>query len=685
MSDINRLFCPGFSAYFRGIVLTLLCLPIPSFAQSNLCAPGGAVSQQSSTDILRRDSVQSPWTNETPVGLRSSETIDGVLAMRADLSHWAPIAFDSNGRISAEDFDFLQFRIRSSIDNPPVNIMASSNVVCPFSKFAALDKNSWKTVQIPLSSLGLVNQQDIGRLKIKSSITGAFTMWISEVRLISSRPESDATTPVEPQASSDSSDPVQPTTQFVPWHRDPGVLGEIDDHLPSRVTRLSANGQDQLDDSASFQAALDTISGGGVLEIPAGTYYLSNTIRLSRDNQILRGAGSNRTRLVFTQSLPHGIAITGQYPQSVISVIKGDYLASRLLVERMQNVVAGTYAVLTDADNLHSQIISIVGQESDGTNTRLLLAAPLNSAFGENSHLQLFDANEYSGIEALSLDVNAGSTHIGDMIHMRSAAHAWLRDVVSRHARQSHVFTRQTYHCEITGNTLLDATGHGDGKQGYGIDLANSTTGCLVENNTLGYLRHSILFNGGANGNVVAFNHSFSPRHTNFAEGGPGDISFHGFSYANLVEGNVVERIHIGDAGPVGEGNLIHRNCLTSGPLTVDNSPGAVQNLYANAIYGSNALLQSTFMPAVLPETPEPRPYLQSGNTIFDDDGVSVSASARLPSLVNNWYRGEQFDIETDVPETYYNTRFSPLLADGVTDNWQHDCRTPAVLNAQGL
>lgn len=193
---------------------------------------------------------------------------------------------------------------------------------------------------------------------------------------------------------------------------------------------------------------------------------------------------------------------------------------------------------------------------------------------------------------------------------------------------------------------------------------------------------NSVQLQARANGNIVAFNHSFSPRHTNFANGGPGDISFHGFAYANLVEGNVVERIHIGDAGPVGEGNLVHRNCVTSGPLTIDNSPNAIQSLYSNAVYGSDELLQTTVMPPVLPETPLPRSYIQIGTAFFDEDGVNVSALALAPSLINNWFNGQQWDSAEATPLSYYGTSHKPILNGSVTGSWHSDCLIPAVGNA---
>ncbi len=655
---------------------------IPAFAQTTLCMPGSATPSTLQNYILPEDTVALPWTNETPIGLRSTETVDNVTAMRADLTHWAPIAFDSNGYDSAADFDFIEFNLRSSIDNPPINIIAANGSPCGLREFVDIKSNQWTQVQVPLASLGLSGKASIGRLKLKSTIAGQFTLWINNVRLFSSTGTlPDFPPPDDPEEPPIDEPPLPEVTRFVPWHIDPGVRDTIDNQLPAKRVVLNANGQDQFDDTASFVAALDAIATGGIIEIPPGTYYLSDSIRLTRDRQVIRGAGSDLTHLVFTESLPFGIAITGQYPQAPTPVINGEYRGSSLLVAPNSDATSGRYGLLTDSNSARSQVVSIVGREASQNNTRLLLANPLNSDFTGTASLQVFDANEFSGVEALSMDVVSNNTHVGDMVHMRSAAHVWLRDVLSKRARQSHVFTRQSYHCEITGNTMLDATGHGDGKQGYGIDLANSTTGCLVENNTLGYLRHSILFNASANGNIVAFNHSFSPRHTNFANGGPGDISFHSFAYANLVEGNVVERIHIGDAGPVGEGNLIHRNCVTSGPLTIDNSPDAIQSFYSNAVYGSDIQLQNTFMPPVLPETPLPRSYIQSGTVLFDEDGVNVNAIARTPSLKNNWYKGQLRPTAETTPLSYYGTRYEPLLSASITGSWQRDCRIPAAGN----
>lgn len=656
-----------------------------AIAQSDYCQPQYSFADRPFVDILPTDNTVFPWTNETPSSLRSSDIVDGERALRADISNWAPIAFDDNQQISPANFDYLHFRLRSSVNQPPIKLIASSGVICNLTDFVDLSADAWTNVRIPLTSLGLDSQSAIGRLKLKSAVKDAYTLWITQVKLVKNESTQPETPPDEPAPDTDVAelpDPSHPSNQpvaelqnLVRWHLDPGVSGEITDHQPTRTVTLNANGQDSLDDTASFTSALATIPNGGIVDIPAGTYYVSSTINLNSDGQVLRGAGSDRTKIVFTRSLPFGIAITGGYPKASTPVINGQYNNSVLSVDKATDVQPGQYALLTDAVSDHSQVVHITSRSDAPDNTRLQLAEPLNSKFGSSSFIQSFDANEYSGVESLSVNVLSNNVHIGDMFHLRSAAHSWIHDVASQRARGAHVFTRQTYHCELSANTFVDATGHGDGKQGYGVDLANSTTACLVENNTFALLRHSILLNQAANGNVIAHNYSSSPRHTNFAEGGPGDISFHHFAYGNLVESNIVERIHIGDASRVGGGNLIYQNCITSGPLTIDNSPDARQFLLENAMYGSDSQLSTTIMPPVLPEAQNPRPYLQSGNSLFNKNGVLVSADAAPALTQNNWYQNQYWNPAPRINTSFYNSRFHLLISDNLSGNWQQDCR----------
>jgi len=64
------------------------------------------------------------------------------------------------------------------------------------------------------------------------------------------------------------------------------------------VTSYGANGQDNNDDTMAFQRALDDVPGsGGTVFIPAGSYRLSATLRVTKPTT-LKGAGQNSVRLI---------------------------------------------------------------------------------------------------------------------------------------------------------------------------------------------------------------------------------------------------------------------------------------------------------------------------------------------------------------------------------------------------
>lgn len=84
--------------------------------------------------------------------------------------------------------------------------------------------------------------------------------------------------------------------------------GEAD--LPILKNSISVVDQGAIGDGVfdSYPAFVRAIKiaieqGGGVVTIPAGTYYLSSILKLKDPNIVLRGAGSNLTRIVFNRPL----------------------------------------------------------------------------------------------------------------------------------------------------------------------------------------------------------------------------------------------------------------------------------------------------------------------------------------------------------------------------------------------
>lgn len=70
----------------------------------------------------------------------------------------------------------------------------------------------------------------------------------------------------------------------------------------SSVADFGAKGDGKTDDTAAFKAAI-AAGQGKVVHIPAGRFVLSDILEIRSSNLVLRGAGSEKTVLVFTKSL----------------------------------------------------------------------------------------------------------------------------------------------------------------------------------------------------------------------------------------------------------------------------------------------------------------------------------------------------------------------------------------------
>lgn len=91
-----------------------------------------------------------------------------------------------------------------------------------------------------------------------------------------------------------------------------GIPGGIPTSFSQTVSITSAPynavGTDTLDDSTALQAAVEVVggSGGGLITIPAGTYYLDKPVLIRYNNIVIRGAGKGTTTLVMRYRPPTG-------------------------------------------------------------------------------------------------------------------------------------------------------------------------------------------------------------------------------------------------------------------------------------------------------------------------------------------------------------------------------------------
>ncbi len=394
---------------------------------------------------------------------------------------------------------------------------------------------------------------------------------------------------------------IIPDSRRTTWN--PGIPGGIpDDSAVASVADYGAAADGVTDDHAAFVAAIGALpDDGGAVAIPAGTYRIEDTIQLT-DGVVLRGDGPGLTRLIFDLGGASSPAI------EAVTYERGDWTAitsgygkgsTMVTVADAGEVVVGGYAEIqqdndpalmyTDpawnvswADDSVGEMVQVVAVSGN----RLTLADPLHHSYdaAQTPVLRPLGLVEYAGVEDVHIErLDAGEAAT---IAFKNAAYVWVDNVVSEMAMRSHIDTSSVYRCEIRNSHFIDAHDHGGGGHGYGTSIARHTTGCLIEDNIFESLRHSMIIQVGAAGNVFAYNFS-RDSHDNSGNLLP-DISLHGhYPAMNLFEGNIVEEIGFADYwGPVGPGNTALRNCVTVEGVFVDDS-SHTQNLVGNVLLGS--------------------------------------------------------------------------------------------------
>lgn len=87
-----------------------------------------------------------------------------------------------------------------------------------------------------------------------------------------------------------------PDFSYAGYHRGEKPLPSV--ATGRSIKEFGAKGDGQTDDSQAFTDALDQVSSGAI-EIPAGRYKLSRIFEIRRPGVLLRGAGPDKTVLVF--------------------------------------------------------------------------------------------------------------------------------------------------------------------------------------------------------------------------------------------------------------------------------------------------------------------------------------------------------------------------------------------------
>lgn len=381
------------------------------------------------------------------------------------------------------------------------------------------------------------------------------------------------------------------------------------------ITDYAADSTGQTPSDDALQLALANMKRPGRVFFPAGTYLFLKTIVLP-DSILLEGEWDTEDHrpLSLLRLQPgenqHGIRIQGKevgmgiFPldsllqgQSFILVEDTDLFAVGDIL-RLKAFDDSTLVFNTWAYHSTGQILEVLRISND----TLFFDKPLrrNYAFDWPPEIIRQQPIRYAGVKCLRVErVDA------TMNQTANIALIWARDcliwgVESKYCNFSHIDLRFSSRITVAYSHFEEAFNFGGGGKAYGVMLQSGSADCYIYSNTFRRLRHSMILQSGANGNVLAYNYSREPFWTGvfLPSNSAGDLVLHGnWPYMNLFEGNVVQNIVIDNSHDInGPYNTLFRNRAELFGIFMNTSPASdFQNFIGNQVSNTSSPLLGLF------------------------------------------------------------------------------------------
>jgi hypothetical protein len=403
--------------------------------------------------------------------------------------------------------------------------------------------------------------------------------------------------------SNDLSAQVLPSERSVDWTK----AGLINKEVTNGFTIVDMQNFNVVNDGvtandAFLSNALATVtSSGAILVFPSGDYLFNSSINLP-SNVVVKGAGATTTSFLMDLSgSNHAIKAQGSLISSVSanfsqSGTKGDSFinvddSSSFSVGDWVQIFQDDSSLITSAwaANTVGQILEITAIE--GAKIEFSSALRLDFDIANSPSIKKINPVENVGIECLKIKrIDDTAPSQTSTIFFEYAVNSWVTGIESEKTTFSHVEAKFSSNLYIAKSYFHHAFDYGGNGRAYGVVLHYTTNESLVENNVFEHLRHSMLVQAGANGNVFAYNYSTDAFWSSTPSDAAGDIVLHGnYPHSNLFEHNIVQNIVIDNShGPNGMYNTFLRNRAENYGIffSASNSPG--QNFIGNEIVKSS-------------------------------------------------------------------------------------------------
>lgn len=316
-----------------------------------------------------------------------------------------------------------------------------------------------------------------------------------------------------------------------------------------------------------INAALAACPAEQAVELAEGRYEIPGTLHVPA-HVTLRGAGADRTILNATgRGRAYVIAMGGgNVAYAPVRVTGGAQAGStRLQLAASAGIQAGQFLIIAeknnplyvsshgsegvchwcdggwskDSDYARGQIVAVTAV--DGNAVRI--APALYAEYTEEPFAVPFRMSAtHAGVE--DLQVYANQSGYDASFGMSACAYCWIKGVEANFTDGDYAEVRWGFHDEIRDSYFTGAFVHEPGLHDADVHLFLKTTASLVENNIFERAHRDVEVDGGAAGNVIAYNFmtaEFDSGEPRFVLGG---VFFHGaHPQFNLLEGNVMPQV----------------------------------------------------------------------------------------------------------------------------------------------
>ena len=428
------------------------------------------------------------------------------------------------------------------------------------------------------------------------------------------------------------------------------------------ILNFGADNTGSTSNNTAFINAVASLSSQpGVIYFPPGNYLFNSSININRDSLIIQGAGSAQTQFIFNLNGGAGncINISGSQintdTSSLVTSARRDSNWASVLNPSSFHAGDWVYLTMNDSNLLFSSwaygsVGQILKMDSVSSNN-IFFKSPFryNYFINRNPRIKKIIPKNTIGIECLKIIRKDASVSQTSIIAFDKAVNCWINGIESDSTNFSHIELNRCSNIEITNCYFHHAHGYGGGGKAYGITFQFSSGECKAEANIFEHLRHGVLMQAGANGNVCGYNYFNDPYWVEsfFPSNSAGEMVLHGnFVFSNLFEGNICGNIVIDNShAKNGPYNTFYRNraslfgiFMNSNPATdtvqfIGNEiPGSFNTLAGNGHFQYGNQFQGNLVPAGTGNLLDTSLYLSSGNFPLCMNTLYPTPSVGIPT-----------------------------------------------------